>query len=247
MLPCLRAQQPPTTGQKLFFPVRLFCHFPPTTPPHKLFSSQSLQQKKCRPLQRQKWRDCKYLVVLNWLIEPQLMQSSRPVLVEKPIPLEFDMGNLCAFDSNPLDPALYAEDREKCLQEAARDGAQALINQLLTQIPLKSTPDGVYAELPAPVTPLPREKPLPKPKDPTKWYPFSPPFHHCTIVNMLGIGSYLRQRRGSKTSRRTVSSSTTKRRVSGLPDGATRARTRTARGTGSSRWTRRSRKRGPRM
>lgn len=111
--------------------------------------------------------------------------------MEKPIPLEFDMGNLCAFDSNPLDPILYAENREKCLQEAARDGAQALINQILTQIPLKNTADGVYAELPAPVTPLPREKPLPKPKDPTKWY--LSPLHNlylrlcmCTIVNVFG-------------------------------------------------------------
>ncbi|KAH0603762.1 uncharacterized protein H6S33_007421 [Morchella sextelata] len=96
-----------------------------------------------------------------------------PVLVEKPIPLEFDMGNLCAFDTNPLDPAAYKESLEQCLQEAARDGAQALINQVLTTITLKSTPDGVYAELPEPVTPLPREKPIPKAKEPTKWELFA--------------------------------------------------------------------------
>ncbi|KAL7276955.1 Rhodanese-related sulfurtransferase [Rhizina undulata] len=96
-----------------------------------------------------------------------------PVVVEKPIPLEFDIGNLAAFDPNPLDPILYTSDREKCLQEAARDGAQALINQILTTVTLKSTADGVYAELPEPVTPLPREKPVPKLKEPTKWELFA--------------------------------------------------------------------------
>ncbi|PUU80999.1 ribosomal biogenesis regulatory protein [Tuber borchii] len=96
-----------------------------------------------------------------------------PVLVEKPIPLEFDMGNLCAFDTNPLDPTTYSSSLEECLNNAARDCAQALINQVLTTLPMKSAFDGVYAELPDPVTPLPREKPLPKAKEPTKWELFA--------------------------------------------------------------------------
>lgn len=96
--------------------------------------------------------------------------SLSPVTVAKPIPLEFDLGNLTAFDTNPLDPTAYASNLESCLASTARDTAQLLINQILTSVPLKSTPDGVFAELPDPTTVLPREKPLPKPKEPTKWY-----------------------------------------------------------------------------
>ncbi|KAI5810238.1 ribosome biogenesis regulatory protein-domain-containing protein [Peziza echinospora] len=96
-------------------------------------------------------------------------QERLPVTVSKPIPLEFDLGELFAFDTNPLDPTSYESSREACLKAVARDGAQLLINQILTTVPLKSTPDGVFAELPDPLTALPREKPLPKPKEPTKW------------------------------------------------------------------------------
>ncbi|KAF8451520.1 ribosomal biogenesis regulatory protein, partial [Terfezia claveryi] len=96
-----------------------------------------------------------------------------PVTVSKPIPLAFDLGELTAFDNNPLDPASYISSLETCLSTAARDGAQLLINQILTTASLKSTSDGVFAELPDPITPLPREKPLPKPKEPTKWELFA--------------------------------------------------------------------------
>jgi regulator of ribosome biosynthesis len=92
------------------------------------------------------------------------------VTVDKPIPLEFDMGHLTAFDNNPLDPETYRTDREECLAAAIRDGAQALINQVLTALPLKATADGIFAELPEPVTLLPREKPIPKDREPTKWF-----------------------------------------------------------------------------
>ncbi|KAF8251663.1 ribosomal biogenesis regulatory protein [Wilcoxina mikolae CBS 423.85] len=83
------------------------------------------------------------------------------------------MGHLTAFDTNPLDPETYRTDREACLTAAIRDGAQALINQVLTALPLKSTADGIFAELPEPVTPLPREKGIPMPKEPTKWELFA--------------------------------------------------------------------------
>lgn len=80
------------------------------------------------------------------------------------------MGNLCTFDTNPLDAALYARKPEECIRGAARECAQAVINQVLTVLPMRTESDGIYAELPEPVTPLPRELPLPKPKEPTKWY-----------------------------------------------------------------------------
>jgi regulator of ribosome biosynthesis len=47
------------------------------------------------------------------------------------------------------------------------------MNQLLTATEIRNTPDGPAWILPAPTTPLPREKPLPKPKEPTKWDKFA--------------------------------------------------------------------------
>lgn len=78
-----------------------------------------------------------------------------PVIVDKPTPYEFDLGLLLAKDPNPLE---LSGDLEADLAATARDGAQALLNQLLSTCPIASTPAGVLLSLPAPTTPLPREK-----------------------------------------------------------------------------------------
>lgn len=93
------------------------------------------------------------------------------VAVEKPTPYTFDLGLLLASDPNPLD--LDRTDLEASLASVARDGAQALINQLLTTCPISSTQAGVLLSLPASTTPLPREKPLPPPKAETTWDKFA--------------------------------------------------------------------------
>lgn len=93
------------------------------------------------------------------------------VAVEKPTPYTFDLGLLTAFDSNPLQ--LDKTNIEMSLAETARDGAQALINQLLWTCPVTSTKDGVLLSLPPQSTLLPREKPVPLPKPPTKWERFA--------------------------------------------------------------------------
>ena len=84
------------------------------------------------------------------------------------MPYVFDLGNLLATDSNPLPGTSEAD-----LQSVARDGAQALINQLLTTCPIRSTPSGVLLSLPPPTTPIPREKRLPVAKPQTKWQAFA--------------------------------------------------------------------------
>lgn len=94
-----------------------------------------------------------------------------PVTVEKPTPYTFDLGHLLAEDPNPV--TLDHSSLEQSLAELARDGAQSLINQLLTTCPLTSTKDGVLLTLPQPSTRLPREKPVPQPKPPTKWERFA--------------------------------------------------------------------------
>ncbi|KAI9739506.1 MAG: Rhodanese- sulfurtransferase [Cirrosporium novae-zelandiae] len=94
-----------------------------------------------------------------------------PVTVSKPIPYTFDLGNLLVNDSNPLPPDTSLTEAD--LISAARDSAQALINQLLTVCPLTSNSTGVSLTLPKPTTPLPREKPRPVEKGPTKWERFA--------------------------------------------------------------------------
>lgn len=104
-------------------------------------------------------------------------KAKLPVAVDKPTPYTFDLGLLLASDPNPISlPAQSAPsaDLESALASVARDGAQALINQLLTTCPLTSTKaDGVLLSLPPAHTPLPREKPLPQPRAPTKWEQFA--------------------------------------------------------------------------
>ncbi|OAL53210.1 RRS1-domain-containing protein [Pyrenochaeta sp. DS3sAY3a] len=92
-----------------------------------------------------------------------------PITVDKPTPFTFDLGNLLANDSNPVP----ADANEEVLTSTARDAAQALINQLLSTCEIKSTSEGVHLVLPAPTTALPREKPIPAAKEPTKWERFA--------------------------------------------------------------------------
>ncbi|KAF8735446.1 hypothetical protein AX14_002031 [Amanita brunnescens Koide BX004] len=92
--------------------------------------------------------------------------------VEKDIPLDADPGCLAVTDLNPIDEESYSSNLEEHLQLLARDGTQALINALYA-LPTTSSPDGPLAQLPPPVYQLPRAKPLPKPKPPTKWERFA--------------------------------------------------------------------------
>ncbi|AET38187.1 ribosome biogenesis protein RRS1 Ecym_2460 [Eremothecium cymbalariae DBVPG len=112
--------------------------------------------------------------------------SSLPVTVEKPIPVTYDMGNLAVFDTNTLDKNDLDSSngaREEHLKSLTRDNMQLMINQILS-LPIKTTTEATggtsgqsatvtLIQLPQPTTELPREKPLPKPKAPTKWELFA--------------------------------------------------------------------------
>jgi len=92
------------------------------------------------------------------------------VIVTKPIPHTFDLGNLLCNDANPIPP----NPTNDMLASTARDCAQSLINQLLTTCPITSHREtGVLMTLPPPTTLLPREKPLPAEKQATKWEKFA--------------------------------------------------------------------------
>ncbi|KAK5111563.1 hypothetical protein LTR62_004859 [Meristemomyces frigidus] len=89
-------------------------------------------------------------------------------------PYTYDLGHLLCDDTNPL-PAHDSTTVEATLSKTAQQCAQGLINQLLTACPIvKSNDDGaLHIKLPAPSTRLPREKPVPKPKEKTTWEKFA--------------------------------------------------------------------------
>jgi regulator of ribosome biosynthesis len=87
-------------------------------------------------------------------------------------PYTFDLRLLLANDPRPLN--LVRSNPEASLAKVAREGTQALINQLLTTCPITYSKDsGVLFSLPASTTLLPRMKPLPVAKAPTKWEKFA--------------------------------------------------------------------------
>lgn len=65
-----------------------------------------------------------------------------------------------------------SNNREDYLQSTARDGIQSIVASLFS-LPTQASPDGPLAKLPPPTTQIPRAKPLPKPKAPTKWERFA--------------------------------------------------------------------------
>jgi hypothetical protein len=95
-----------------------------------------------------------------------------PDVNQRAQPYTFDLGNLLCNDPNPL-PSL-ADNKEETLRRTAQACAQSLIHQLLTTCPITKADDGgLQINLPAPETPLPREKPVPKEKEKTKWDKFA--------------------------------------------------------------------------
>eukprot|EP01029_Cantina_marsupialis_P001700 TRINITY_DN11507_c0_g1_i1.p1 TRINITY_DN11507_c0_g1~~TRINITY_DN11507_c0_g1_i1.p1 ORF type:complete len:265 (+),score=66.71 TRINITY_DN11507_c0_g1_i1:35-796(+) len=98
--------------------------------------------------------------------------SGKHELTEKEDDLDYDLGNLCATDLHPTNTKAYVEKGEKYLSEIARDCAQLLFNNIF-KLPIKKTELGPQAILPKPTTKIPREKPCPKPKEPTRWEKFA--------------------------------------------------------------------------
>ncbi|KAK1052980.1 Rhodanese- sulfurtransferase [Friedmanniomyces endolithicus] len=92
-------------------------------------------------------------------------------------PYAFDLGHLLLSDPNPLTTApttASPTDKEALLAARAQLCAQALINQLLTACSIQRSPEGdLHIKLPDPTTQLPREKPVPKEKEKTKWDKFA--------------------------------------------------------------------------
>lgn len=106
------------------------------------------------------------------LVLGQQQENTLSVEVDKEA-LEYDLGNLTAFDYSPINHADLSGSRKAAfLKELARDNTQLLINQLW-KIDFERNADVLLVPLPTPTTPLPREKPLPKARPETKWEKFA--------------------------------------------------------------------------
>ncbi|RMY66134.1 hypothetical protein D0862_15218 [Hortaea werneckii] len=105
------------------------------------------------------------------------MAAVAPADEGKPQPYSFDLGHLLCNDPNPLPDTTNPtnpSDRETLIASTAQGCAQGLINQLLSACPINRSEDGdLQITLPNPSTHLPREKPVPKEKEKTKWERFA--------------------------------------------------------------------------
>ncbi|PPD88070.1 hypothetical protein GOBAR_DD14971 [Gossypium barbadense] len=79
-----------------------------------------------------------------------------------------------ALGTKEFDGLLFAgyELVKECLQEGTKL-VQVVADSLFNLLPSSQDVDGPLVKLPPPTTKLPREKPLPKPKPPTKWEEFA--------------------------------------------------------------------------
>lgn len=119
------------------------------------------------------------------MAETEKGPSRLPVVVNKPTPYTFDLGLLLASDPNPL-LLTTPENLEDDLAATARDGAQALLNQLLSTCPIASTPNGVLLSLPGIETRLPREKVLSLALLPPCAFEISPSNFTSAILSAIG-------------------------------------------------------------
>ncbi|XP_074549046.1 ribosome biogenesis regulatory protein homolog [Halichoeres trimaculatus] len=105
--------------------------------------------------------------------EQEEAEKLQSISVQKELDLEFDIGNLLACDKNRIEPRDFrAQKKDEFLRALARDNTQLLINEIW-KLPTERVQEAIVAKLPDPATRLPREKPPPKPRPPTKWEEFA--------------------------------------------------------------------------
>ena len=81
--------------------------------------------------------------------------------------LDYDLGNLMACDPSPQDAQALTDNREVHSLETATLITQSLVARLFA-LPGRLAAFGRIVDLPGPAFQLPRQKPLPKPRPPTR-------------------------------------------------------------------------------
>ncbi|GJP64562.1 hypothetical protein CLOP_g21537 [Closterium sp. NIES-67] len=103
------------------------------------------------------------------------MSAAQLAAAVEPSDYSFDEGNMLVNDSRPVSLPFvtpHLEQAEQQVLELAQQAVQALAARLFA---LPATPHkmGRLVDLPPPTTPLPREKPPPRPRGLTKWERFA--------------------------------------------------------------------------
>lgn len=99
--------------------------------------------------------------------------KSNVITTEKQNDLTFDLFNLCAHDTHPIDISQYKKNGSEYLMTLSQQNTQFLIDKLF-ELPTTVDDDGLFATLPTKqITAIPREKPVPKEKQPTEWEQFA--------------------------------------------------------------------------
>jgi len=93
--------------------------------------------------------------------------KNKSVDVQKSVDLEYDLSKLFAFD-----PTEISNPSEEDLLKDARDNTQLLFKQLYNLPEVETKQRGLCIQLPSATFHLPREKPVPKEQELTKWEKF---------------------------------------------------------------------------
>ncbi|XP_058958758.2 ribosome biogenesis regulatory protein homolog [Pocillopora verrucosa] len=106
------------------------------------------------------------------LAEKSNKEKYRSTEVTRDVEPDLDIGNLLATDLQPVDGQEFRKNKEDFLRNLARDNTQLLLNAIW-KLPHERSEGVVVVKLPEPYTVIPREKPIPKPKLPSKWEEFA--------------------------------------------------------------------------
>ena len=108
------------------------------------------------------------MVVQASEIAPAAYASGNDSLVKKEDDLTYDLGNLMGLDSHPFE---YTTELE--LKAGVRENVQLLVNHIFQDLQTEASDLGLLAVLPEPKLVIPREKPVPKLKEETRWEKFA--------------------------------------------------------------------------
>lgn len=100
-------------------------------------------------------------------------QKKASALTDLDRPLVLDTGTLTAWDPDSIVMPKAGEKREEYFRQIARDDVQVILNRLYAMEDTALVEGERVLKLPEPTTILPRAKPVPKPKPPTKWEQFA--------------------------------------------------------------------------
>ena len=103
----------------------------------------------------------------------QERQKKSAALTDVDRPLILDTGSLTAWDPDSIVLPKAGEKRETYFRDLARYNVQVVLNKLFSMNDTEVVDGERVLNLPGPTTVFPRTKPIPKPKQATKWEMFA--------------------------------------------------------------------------